>query len=628
MAKNPSSDDDDAPLERRVADLFPSRSGTRTFAGWHSTKTVRLVATLIDHSAIVEKLAAWRAEDDSEERSDTGRRDPGFGKRGGRPAMFHDRHVLTLLLLHAVTGEPLLTTELAATARARLNPQSRELLDLPEELANADDKQTYTNLRRALRRMIDVIDSAPYSTGRRLTFKQVQEIRDMRAEETEKLAEKHRRASWLTNQLLHMTYLALPPEAREHWRGTICVDGTAVPVWGKAGSPGAKNRTPDSMCSPEFDAGWHSRTADDHNGENDKPTKRERNKHDKRFKRESDENAWAYEASIAVMSNDPDCDGSFPKLALAATLDRPGHRIAENAMVCVGAITDRGLPVNYFVGDRLYLPSSNVEKLQGPLRAIGYKVVADLKANQLGVKDQHAGALQIEGTWYCPSMPPALVEASSDHAERKISDHVYRMRIDARRDYQLQVKQKADANGVVQMRCPAMGPNPTADCPLKPQKQGSVGLGIPKLRTTIMNPPKHPDRICTNRSSTAFGPETGLKHGQAVPYRSKEWHRLYHGPRNTIEGLNGTAKDEAKSALASAGRRRARGYTLQYLYTAVLLVGTNLKMIDNFLFKKPVLTEKLIDRTDKRRRAKTLDSYRQRANAPPLVGPAADTAAH
>lgn len=322
------------------------------------------------------------------------------------------------------------------------------------------------------------------------------------------------------------------------------------------------------------------------------------------------------------MAKDDTSTGSFPPLALALSVEKPAGRVAENAMVCVEEIVARDMPVNYFVGDRAYLPSSDAEKLQGPLKALGYKLIADFKKTQLGVKDQHAGAIQVEGTWYCPSMPKALVNASIEHNKGKISDEVYLAQIDARRAYQLQQKTKADHNGVVQMRCPAAGPSATVNCPLKPN---TTDLGTPKLRTQIFDPPKYPDRICANRESTAFGPETGLKHGQAVPYRSKEWHRLYHTPRNAIEGLNGIAKDDGHSALGSTGRRRARGYTMQWLYTAFLLSGTNIRLIDNFLAKAHRAQARTATiRPDRRKRRKTLATYRKNPNAPPLVGPAAE----
>lgn len=474
-------------------------------------------------------------------------------------------------------------------------------------------RDVYTNLRRAIRRLVDVIDSAPFSTGRRLPNAEVWRRRTLRETMSAELAEKLRRTSWVTNQLLHTVYRALPAEVRSAWKGTICVDGTAVPVWGTRGTPRSVQRDPESTCSPEFDAGWYVREADDHAD-------------NKRFSRTRDKVVYAYEATIAVMSKDPTVSGPVPPLALSMSLERPSGRVAENAMVCVEEIVSRGLPVNYFVADRAYLPSASVEKLQGPLKALGYKLVADLKKTQLGIQDQHAGAIQVEGTWYCPAMPKALVNASINHLDGSIDDSVYsvyRDLIDSRRDYQLQVKSRADHNGVVQMRCPAAGPSATVDCPLKPRK----GRKAAKLRTHIVDPPTHPDRICTNSESTAFGPETGLKHGQAVPYRSKEWYELYHTPRNTVEGLNGIVKNDAHSALGSPGLRRARGYTIQWLYTSFLLCGTNIRVIDAFLAKKPrAVTCRPPLLRDRRRRGKTVASYLPNAHGPPLVGPAAEAA--
>ncbi|SIE70627.1 hypothetical protein [Mycobacteroides abscessus] len=591
--------DRDEELERRCAHLFPSRTAhrARTFRGMHSTDAVRMAAELVDGSSVVERLAAWRHEDN-----------PHHGTRGGRPAVFSDRHVLILHMVHAITGEPLLITALTDTVHSRLNHASREILRLPESIEFDSHRRVYTNLRRAIRRMVDVIDSAPYSTGRRLLPNEIKERHALRTTVAAVLAEKLRRTSWVTNQLLHSTYLMLPSDIRSEWKGTVCVDGTAIPVWGAQGTPRSTRSGINPTHSPEFDAGWHVRQADDHA---DNP----------RFSRTRDTFVWAYEATIAVMAKD-DATTNFPPLALALSVEKPAGRVAENAMVCVEEIAARGLPANYFVGDRAYLPSSSAEKLQGPLKALGYRLIADLKKTQLGIQDQHAGAIQVEGTWYCPAMPKALVQASIEHTHGGISDEVYRAQIDARRNYQLQQKTKADHNGVVQMRCPAAGPSATVDCPLKPRK---TSLGIPKLRTQIFEPPDHPDRICTNKESTAFGPETGLKHGQAVPYRSKEWHQLYHTPRNTIEGFNGIVKDDGHSALASSGRRRARGYTIQWLYTAFLLSGTNIRLIDSFLAKRHrTVAHKATIRPDRRKRAKTLASYRQNPNAPPLVGPAAD----
>jgi hypothetical protein len=49
--------------------------------------------------------------------------------------------------------------------------------------------------------------------------------------------------------------------------------------------------------------------------------------------------------------------------------------------------------------------------------------------------------------------------------------------------------------------------------------------------------------------------------------------------RNTIEGLNGYAKDPAHQALAQPGRRRVRGIGAQSIFTALLLTAVNIRKI-------------------------------------------------
>ena len=49
--------------------------------------------------------------------------------------------------------------------------------------------------------------------------------------------------------------------------------------------------------------------------------------------------------------------------------------------------------------------------------------------------------------------------------------------------------------------------------------------------------------------------------------------------RNTIEGLNGYAKDPAHQALAQPARRRVRGIAAQSIFTALLLIAANIRKI-------------------------------------------------
>jgi ferric-dicitrate binding protein FerR (iron transport regulator) len=66
-----------------------------------------------------------------------------------------------------------------------------------------------------------------------------------------------------------------------------------------------------------------------------------------------------------------------------------------------------------------------------------------------------------------------------------------------------------------------------------------------------------------------------------IPRRPRAQNRLarYATLRNTIEGLNGYAKDPAHEALAQPARRRVRGIAAQSIFTALLLITANIRKI-------------------------------------------------
>jgi uncharacterized protein (DUF2236 family) len=72
--------------------------------------------------------------------------------------------------------------------------------------------------------------------------------------------------------------------------------------------------------------------------------------------------------------------------------------------------------------------------------------------------------------------------------------------------------------------------------------------------------------------------------------------------RNTIEGLNGIAKDGAYAALGDPSRRRIRGIAPQSVFTALLLMATNVKAIVSFLQRAVRDTAGVPRRPRKRRR--------------------------
>ncbi len=74
-------------------------------------------------------------------------------------------------------------------------------------------------------------------------------------------------------------------------------------------------------------------------------------------------------------------------------------------------------------------------------------------------------------------------------------------------------------------------------------------------------------------------PDAGARYRQDLPYGSPAWHNSHATLRNTIEGLNGYAKDTAHQALAQPGRRRVRGIAACSLFTALLLTAANIRKI-------------------------------------------------
>ncbi|WP_216892058.1 hypothetical protein [Nocardia alni] len=597
---NPNIDShDDARDPARLQGLFGltdrnlSRPSARTT---FSSEFVADTIVFVDGSGLVERIERWRAEDD--------RQSPG---RGGRPTLLpgRDRVVLTLLLMLALNDEPLLVSRMTEILRYRLESESLRLLGLdPQQWRSAGTAvrdRLYFVVWRAFHRLLDVIDPAPGTPGRRLPLAQVQAIRAAR--DPEACVTKQKRAQWVANQFLQASYLLIPEPDRRQWLGDICVDATPVPVWGKKGTSSRTTRDPHARCSPDIDAGWYTREGDHRDTTAGRDPK----------------TVWAYEATYAVMAADnPGTRPGYPLLVLSMTLDAPGQRVAENAVTCVASLRDRGLPGRYMVGDRAYFPNSRPEKLQLVARAMGYELVFDYRRDQLGVMTSRHGAIQVEGNWYCPAMPRGLIEATTDLRDERIDIGMYRQRIGRRHDYLLTPKARADKDGYRPMRCPAAGPAPTVSCPVKPRDAVS-GKDLP----TVLNPPNPSPKICANRESVTFGPADGAKYGQALQYGTDAWHARYATARNTVEGFNGFVKDPAYGSLAEAGRRRIRGYTAQLLSVALLTVSANIRKIRAYLARQHKPAPQSLSPIDRRRHTDSLTTYQPARDTSPMIGPAA-----
>ncbi len=165
----------------------------------------------------------------------------------------------------------------------------------------------------------------------------------------------------------------------------------------------------------------------------------------------------------------------------------------------------------------------------------------------------------VEGGWYCPALPEPLITATAGLRAKTIDRETYAERIAARAPYQLKRKDAPDADGYERRSCPALGAHPGLMCPLR-QTSLSPRHGRPK----VVQPPPEPPKLCQQTAIT-IAPGLGARYRQDLPYGSPAWQARYATLRNTIEGLNGFAKDPAHQALAQPGRRRARGIAAQSL---------------------------------------------------------------
>ena len=355
------------------------------------------------------------------------------------------------------------------------------------------------------------------------------------------------------NALLEASISVLTSEERAAYDGCTGLDATPVPLF----SRGPSKRT--GLCASDPDGGWYVREGDHREREDDKgkPLRKI---------------AWALEATIATMARPPGAPPAHPDLAIGLALARPGQDPGGTGARVLASAAARGHKAGWLGYDRAYT-AALPERFQLPARALGYRPVMDYRIDQLGIQANTGGAILVEGTWYCPALPGPLITATTRLRGHAITRELYDQQITARRPYQLKHKDGPDADGYQRLSCPATGKHPGLTCPLR-----QASLTPRDGRAKALQPPAEPPRICTQTAIT-IAPGIGARYRQELPYGSPAWHQCYATLRNTIEGLNGYAKDTAHQALAQPGRRRVRGIAAQSIFTALLLMAANIRKI-------------------------------------------------
>jgi hypothetical protein len=503
-------------------------------AGGVSDATVAFAAELIDRSGKAPVIEAALAH------------------ATGRPRPLPVRAVLTALLCLAIDDRPLFLTEATGLLFGELSGASRALLGVPGTISG--DRAflaAYRRVRYCFHRICDVVDPSPLPKNRRLA------PGDLRARIKKMLpgqAEAARnRLEALVNALIEASVSVLDEGERAASDGSVGLDATPVPLF----SRGPSRRT--GLCASDPDGGWYVREGDHREREDDKgkPLRKI---------------TWALEATIAITARPPGAPPAAPNLAIGMAMTRPGEDPGGTGARVLASAAARGHKPGWLGYDRAYtqaLPG----RFHLPARALGYHPVMDYRDDQLGIQANTGGAILVEGTWYCPALPQPLITATTRLRDHAITRDLYDQQIAARCPYQLHRKDGPDTDGYQRLTCPALGHHPGLICPLRP-----ASLSPRDGRAKALQPPPEPPRICRQTAIT-IAPDIGARYRQDLPYGSPAWHKTYATLRNTIEGLNGYAKDPAHEALAQPARRRVRGIAAQSLFTALLLMAANIRKI-------------------------------------------------
>ena len=472
--------------------------------------------------------------------------------RTGRPRPLPVRALLTALLCLALDDRPLFLTDATRLLFCQLPETSRRLLGVPGTATTERAfLAAYRRVRYCFGAICSVMDPSPLPKNRRLTE---QDLKARTRPMTPGQAEAARgRLEAFLNALTEASISALTDDELGAYDGCTGLDATPVPLF----SRGPSRRT--GLCASDPDGGWYVREGDHREREDDKG---------KPLRKIS----WALEATIATMARPPGAPPAHPDLAIGLALARPGEDPGGTGARVLASVAARGHKTGWLGYDRAYtaaLPG----RFQLPARALGYRPVMDYRIDQLGVQANTGGAILVEGTWYCPALPEPLITATTRLRDHAITRDLYGQQITARCPYQLKRKDGPDADGYQRLSCPAAGTRPRLICPLR-QASLSPRNGRPK----VLQPPAEPPRICTQTAIT-IAPDIGARYRQDLPYGSPAWHNTYATLRNTIEGLNGYAKDPAHQALAQPARRRVRGIAAQSLFTALLLMAANIRKI-------------------------------------------------
>ena len=527
------------------------------------------LANAVDRTQIGRLLEEWEAEDQR--------------CLGGRPKPFPAATAIVGLLLAATVHGSVLDTTIHQVLYQEISDRMRDRLGIRTSPPGRTgiEPDTYRQVNRRLNSLLGAIDPSPWRKNRILTKTEAEDHKKPLSDAD--IGEHTARLDLLVHLLLHLSYMLIPRDLRRRWKGAMAVDGTPIPQFTRG------VRRDSAWMAADPDCAWYCRGALDVEGhakaeqvnsdaKTGSGTSRIRDPKGRKANRKA--SFYGMEATLVVMcGEDPGGASYHPNLVLGMVLDQPGFRIGENGTRTIRQVADLTGKTGWLAGDRAY-SNALPDKFQLPTRALGCRHVFDYRRDQLGVATNYAGAIQVEGCWYCPSMPQLLIDASIDFREGRIDWETYQTRIGERVHYAMRVKERL-ADGSVRLHCPAASGSPQAACPLKPTsyRPAKVGQKQIEVRAEVSD---GPPAVCS-QGSVLVPIEAGAKLHQELAFGSPEHKAIYAHLRNTVEGVNGTSKDGGASGLGQATRRRKRGIAAQSLLVVGLLFAENLRKISAFM---------------------------------------------
>lgn len=471
----------------------------------------------------------------------------------GRPRLLEVRCLLVALLALALDDRPLHLKAATRLLFCDISEHWRRVLGVRGE---ATTKKCFLARYRQVRYLFHLaLSVADPSVEAKNRVVREGELASMRKGLSEaEIALRRGRLETFVSNLIEASVRVASDEELCAFDGSVGLDATVLPLFSRG--PSTRTKT----CASDPDGAWYVREGDHRDVEGPSAKKLR-----KLF--------WALEATIGTMGRPPGAEPTHPNLVLAACLGRPGEDPGGTGVRMLASVRKRGWPARRAGADRGYTQTLP-ERFHLPARALGYDIVIDYRADQLGRQANSHGAVMVDGSFYCPAMPEPLVTAGGDQRAGVIEETLFKERIDARRPWRLVRKQGPDHDGYERFCCPAQGEHPHLCCPLRP---GARALG----KVPVTAPPEVPPRVCT-QSSVTIAPDVGARHRQDLAYGSEEWARVYATYRNTIEGTNGFVKDPAHESLQAPGRRRVRGIAAQSLFMALLIMSANVRKIRTF----------------------------------------------